>query len=31
MRKFKRFKDHKIRAERFFQWLAKERPDLFSH
>ena len=31
MRKFKRFKDHKIRASRFLQRLSKERPDLFAH
>ncbi len=31
MRKFKRFKDHKIRTSRFFQRLAKECPDLFAH
>lgn len=31
MRKFKRFKDHKIRASQFLQRLSKERPDLFAH
>jgi RNA-directed DNA polymerase len=31
MRKFKRFKDHKIRAGRFLQRLAAERSDLFVH
>jgi RNA-directed DNA polymerase len=31
MRKFKRFKDHKILAGRFFERLAKERSDLFVH
>jgi len=31
MRKFKRFKDHKIRAGRFFERLTTERPDLFAH
>jgi len=31
MRKFKRFKDHKVRASQFFQRLAKEYPDLFAH
>ena len=31
MRKFKRFKAHKIRAGRFFERLAKECPDLFAH
>jgi RNA-directed DNA polymerase len=31
MRKFKRFKDHKIRTSQFFQRLAKECPDLFAH
>lgn len=31
MRKFKRFKDHKTRAGRFFERLSKERPDLFAH
>ncbi len=31
MRKFKRFKDHKIRAGRFFERLSKERADLFAH
>jgi group II intron reverse transcriptase/maturase len=31
MRKFKRFKDHKIRASRFLQQLAADRPDLFVH
>ena len=31
MRKFKRFKDHKIRASRFLQRLAAVRPDLFVH
>lgn len=31
MRKFKRFKAHKIRAGRFFERLAKESPDLFAH
>jgi hypothetical protein len=31
MRKFKRFKGRKIRAGRFFERLAKERPDLFVH
>jgi hypothetical protein len=30
-RKFKRFKDHKIRAIRFLQRLAAERRDLFVH
>ena len=31
MRKFKRFKAHKIRASQFFQQLAARRPDLFVH
>jgi hypothetical protein len=31
MRKFKRFKDHKIRASRFLQWLSRRRPDIFVH
>jgi RNA-directed DNA polymerase len=31
MRKFKRFKDHKIRAGRFFERLSKERSSLFAH
>jgi RNA-directed DNA polymerase len=31
MRKFKRFKDHKIRASQFFQRLAMECADLFAH
>jgi len=31
MRKFKRFKDHKIRTSRFLQRLAADRPDLFVH
>ena len=31
MRKFKRFKDHKIRASRFLQRLAAERSELFVH
>jgi hypothetical protein len=31
MRKFKRFKDHKIRASQFLQRLAAERRDLFAH
>ena len=31
MRKFKRFKAHKVRASRFLQRLAAERPDLFVH
>ena len=31
MRKFKRFKDHKIRASRFLQRLTAVRPDLFVH
>jgi len=31
MRKFKRFKDHKVRASQFFQRLAAERSDLFAH
>ena len=31
MRKFKRFKAHKIRASGFLQRLAAERPDLFAH
>jgi group II intron reverse transcriptase/maturase len=31
MRKFKRFKDHKTLASRFFERLAKERSDLFVH
>jgi hypothetical protein len=31
MRKFKRFKAHKIRAGWFFERLAKECPDLFAH
>jgi RNA-directed DNA polymerase len=31
MRKFKRFKAHKVRAGRFLQRLAVERPDLFVH
>lgn len=31
MRKFKRFKDHKTRAGRFFERLSKERSDLFAH
>jgi hypothetical protein len=31
MRKFKRFKDHKVRASQFLQRLAAERKDLFVH
>jgi group II intron reverse transcriptase/maturase len=31
MRKFKRFKDHKIQASQFLQWLAVERKALFVH
>ena len=31
MRKFKRFKGHKIRASQFLQRLATERADLFVH
>jgi hypothetical protein len=31
MRKFKRFKGHKIRAGRFLQQLAVDRPGLFMH
>jgi RNA-directed DNA polymerase len=31
MRKFKRFKAHKVRAGRFLQQLAADRPDLFVH
>jgi RNA-directed DNA polymerase len=31
MRKFKRFKDHKTRAGRFFERLSTERADLFAH
>lgn len=31
MRKFKRFKDHKTRAGRFFERLSTERSDLFAH
>jgi len=31
MRKFKRFKDHTIRAGRFFERLSMERADLFAH
>lgn len=31
MRKFKRFKAHKVRASRFLQRLAADRPDLFVH
>nr|WP_081311578.1 group II intron maturase-specific domain-containing protein [Ralstonia pickettii] len=31
MRKFKRFKAHKIRASQFLQQLAATRPDLFVH
>jgi hypothetical protein len=31
MRKFKRFKDHKTRAGRFFERLSMERADLFAH
>jgi RNA-directed DNA polymerase len=31
MRKFKRFKAHKIRASQFLQPLAATRPDLFVH
>jgi hypothetical protein len=31
MRKFKRFKDHKIQASQFLQRLATERTDLFVH
>lgn len=31
MRKFKRFKSHKIRASRFLQRLSTERPNLFAH
>ena len=31
MRKFKRFKDHKIRTGRFFERLSKDRADLFAH
>jgi hypothetical protein len=31
MRKFKRFKDHKVRASQFLQRLAAERKALFVH
>ena len=31
MRKFKRFKAHKIRASRFLQRLARQNADLFVH
>jgi hypothetical protein len=31
MRKFKRFKAHKVRAGKFLQRLAAARPDLFAH
>jgi hypothetical protein len=31
MRKFKRFKAHKIRAGKFLQRLAADKPDLFAH
>jgi RNA-directed DNA polymerase len=31
MRKFKRFKGHKIRASRFLQKLAREKAGLFVH
>jgi RNA-directed DNA polymerase len=31
MRKFKRFKAHKVRAGRFFERLSQERADLFAH
>jgi hypothetical protein len=31
MRKFKRFKNHKVRASQFFQRLPAERSDLFAH
>jgi RNA-directed DNA polymerase len=31
MRKYKRFKSHKIQASQFLQQLAKERVDLFVH
>ena len=31
MRKFKRFKAHKVRASRFLQRLATDRPGLFVH
>jgi group II intron reverse transcriptase/maturase len=31
MRKFKRFRDHKVRAGRFLERLAATRPDLFAH
>jgi len=31
MRKFKRFKGHRIRASHFLQWLARKRADLFVH
>jgi RNA-directed DNA polymerase len=31
MRKFKRFKDHKIRTSQFLQRLGAERRDLFLH
>jgi RNA-directed DNA polymerase len=31
MRKFKRFKAHKVRASRFLQRLAADMPDLFAH
>jgi len=31
MRKFKRFKTHKIRAGRFFERLSQQRADLFAH
>jgi hypothetical protein len=31
MRKFKRFKGHRIRAGQFFERLAKVQPDLFVH
>jgi len=31
MRKFKRFKDHKIRTSHFLPRLAAGRPDLFLH
>ena len=31
MRKFKRFKDHKVRASQFLQWLARAQRSLFVH
>jgi RNA-directed DNA polymerase len=31
MRKFKRFKGHKVRASQFLQWLATEQRALFVH